>query len=182
MNKDTTSTKCVAIIAVCFLSIANCHAEQNGSIWLSIGNAPDSKGGGTGIALGVAGKEGFSVVFGAIIDSNSIGGYLSERDPPPSNLTVQQKKGTYQIRPTWGFDILYLITIGTVQPYAGIGLYSSKFQEIAKYSDGMEYGIDKEKFSLAGELGLRAVIAEDYILGIGYHSLRGGNISFGKAF
>jgi hypothetical protein len=173
------TAKRIAIVAGCFLTIANCHA---GDGWISVGKAPSSEGGGTSLALGTKMSPNFGLQFGVIFNSDFSNTDVLNYPVPHSNY---QTLGTKRTGNGLGLDALYFISAdSTFRPYVGIGIYTSERKEIARSNvTGWYYNQgDKSKVQVAGELGLQAVTSGGILFGAGYHSLRGANISLGKTF
>ena len=72
----------------------------------------------------------------------------------------------------------------TVLPYVSVGLYASKRAEVAQSNVTKWYYTQKDQSTilLSGELGLHMVTENGWLLGAGYHSIRGPNLSLSKAF
>jgi hypothetical protein len=171
--KLTLTTKCLAMFAGCFLAIGSSHAEEG--MWASVGMAPSSRGGGTSLALGYA-KENWGVELGMV--SHSV---LKDRKPELPAGHIVRHVGNYT--EATGVDAAYQFPVGSFRPYVGIGAYFTESrEEVYSITDSEYYSRSVDSsFSFARQLGLQ-MTAGGFLFGIGYHTLRGGNISIGGSF
>jgi hypothetical protein len=174
------TAKRIALFAGFLVTFANAHATDS---WVSVGKAPTSDGGGTSLAIGFKGpNSNFGFSLGVILNSEFDSSNLQDYPVPHSNY---QSIGVKRVGNSYGLDALYFISASdTVRPYIGVGIYTNQRKEIARSNaTGWYYNQgNKAEVSLAGELGLQAVTAGGFIFGVGYHTLRGANISIGKSF
>jgi hypothetical protein len=171
--------KRLALVLVTFIFSASALATDG---WLSVGAAPKSEGGGTSAALGFKGASNFGVQFGFIGNSDFNDSSLLDYPVPHSSFT---NLGVKRTKNTFGLDVLYFFPAGeSLRPFIGVGGYSGERKDIAQSNvTGWLYTqSDKSKFNLTGEAGIQYKFSGGFILGVGYHSLRGPNLSLGMGF
>jgi hypothetical protein len=170
--------KTLAILAIGAATSVNCYA---GDWWLAVGSAPSDSGGGTSAAIGLKGEGNFGFEFGAVFNTQFSGDVL-DYPVPHSNYT---DLGTKRTGTAFGVDGLYFFGDGkSLRPYGGVGVYYSPRKDIAQSNaTGWYYNqSDQSSVFLSGELGVQLVTSGGLTLGAGYHTVRGANITIGKAF
>lgn len=175
-EKESMHKKIITTIVLTFGAISSF-----GQMWLSVGAAPSSDGGGTSIALSGKGTGAWGFGVGAVFNSNFSNDLLDYPVPHSSYTSL----GTKRTGSTFGFDALYFFGDSkTILPYVSVGLYASKRAEVAQSNVTKWYYTQKDQSTilLSGELGLHMVTENGWLLGAGYHSIRGPNLSLSKAF
>lgn len=167
-----------ALLAVALAaSSASCFAQ----FWGAIGSAPSADGGGTSLSIAGKGKGPWGFGLGFIFNSN-FSKDLLDYPVPHNNYT---DLGTKRTGNTIGLDGYYFFgDDGTIKPYVGIGVYFAKRADVAQSNVTGWYYTQKDQSAtlLSGELGIHATTSNGYLFGVGYHTLRGPNISIGKSF
>ncbi|MBK7053234.1 MAG: hypothetical protein IPH54_22700 [Rhodoferax sp.] len=158
--KRNPCTKIITTIVLTFGAISSF-----GQMWLSVGAAPSSDGGGTklhfqakALVLGDSELALFSIpIFQTI--------YSITRSP----TALIRALGSKRTGSTFGFDALYFFGDSkTVLPYVSVGLYASKRAEVAQSNVTKWYYTQKDQSTilLSGELGLHMVTENGWLLGL----------------
>ncbi len=161
------------IMSLGFAAIAN---AESGSFWFSGG----SKDGHGSFAVGFGGETlGFE--FGVI--DNADAPYDTLDYPCPHwNFT---SLGTRTLEASAGIDLIGMIQLSeNIILYGGPGLYWHRTGEVVRSNDtGWYYTeTDNTTTEIAGSGGIRFFLTRGTRLGIGYHSLRGTNVTFQLSF
>lgn len=170
--------KLLAIVAICATTASASYA---GDWWVSAGSAPTSEGGGTSIAIATKGSNNFGYGLGVVFNSEFSDKTLLDY-PVPHNF--YKNLGAKRTGNSIGLDGYYFLGDSKkVRPYVGMGLYYAPRAEVAQSTATGWYYTQSTKsaMTLSGELGLQFVSDSGYTFGAGYHTVRGANISFGKA-
>jgi hypothetical protein len=169
--------KTVAILAIGLIAAVNSYA---GDWWLAVGTAPSDTGDGNSVAFGS--REGnIGIEIGAVFNTKFSSDVL-DYPVPHSNYT---DLGTKRSGTAFGVDGLYFFGDSkSLRPYGGVGLYYSPRKDIAQSNvTGWYYKqSDQSSVLFSGELGVQLLTNGGLTLGAGYHTVRGVNITIGKAF
>jgi outer membrane protein W len=171
--------KILATIAMCAATISSVHAE---GLLVSVGRAPDADGGGNSLAFSVIGENNFGFGIGFIFNSEFASKEILDYPVPHNSYT---NLGTKRTGNTVGLDGYYYFgEKKSFRPYVGLGIYMSQRKEVAQSNaTGWYYTqSDQSATMLSGEVGVQYVSDGGFALGAGYHTVRGANLSIGKAF
>ncbi len=173
MNRLFITIILVLILSLGFTTITN---AESGSFWFSGG----SKDGNGSFAFGF-GFDNIGFEVGVIDDTNTPKGTL-DYECPHWDYTSLGERTTAS---TVGIDLIGMINLSNnVTLYGGPGLYWHHTGEIVRSNaSGWYYTQSSEttsKITCSG--GIRFKFAEEARFGIGYHSLRGTNLTFEYLF
>ncbi len=153
----------------------NANAES-GSFWFSGGG---KDGNGT-LAIGF-GSENVGIEFGLIDDDNLPVGTLDYECPHWDFTSLGDKT----LESSVGIDLIGMINLSeNIILYGGPGLYWDRTGEVVRSNEtGWFYTqSDNTSTEIACSGGIRFTLTEGTRLGIGYHSLRGTNLTFQLSF
>lgn len=168
-------------LIVFLILIASTSGQALADGWISLG----SKSGHSTWSLGFKGVHGTladcGVEIGIINDIEFNEEVLDYQIPHASYID----KGVKKTENTVGLDFLRFAEVNpSTRIYGGIGLYFDKKLHIAKSTaTGWNYTQSDESSTLvAASFGIQTITSNGIALGAGVHSLRGFNVSLGKAF
>lgn len=169
MNKFIVMMVLTMILSLGIATITN---AESGSFWFSGG----SKDGYGNFAIGFGGETlGFE--FGIIDDANLPAGTLDYECPHWDYTSL----GNRTLASSVGIDLLGMIHLSeNIILYGGPGLYWHRTGEVVRSNaTGWYYTeTDDTTTEIAGSGGVRFALTRGTRLGIGYHSLRGTNVTF----
>lgn len=157
------------------LTYAGSHSNS-GFFWFSGGG----KNGNGNFAVGFGG-DNLGVEFGLIDDANLPEGTLDYECPHWDFTSI----GNRTLKSTTGIDLLGMFHLSQhVILYGGPGIYWSHRGEVVRSNaTGWYYTeTDHTYTEIACSGGLRFILTDNSGLGIGYHSLRGTNLTFQFSF
>lgn len=169
----------VALSAVAACTLTFTASANEG--WVSIGRA-NGEGAGTSLSVAGFGASGFGMGLGVVFNSEFADKSVLDYPVPHTNYSNLGVKRTAN---TLGLDGYYAFNAGgSVRPYVGLGIYSGERKTIAQSNvTGWYYNQgNKNSTQGAAEVGLMGATDSGWLFGIGYHSVRGGNLSIGKRF
>lgn len=178
--------KLLLCLSVCSVVMFSAHAEQpvpevsvedtHRAFWVSGG-----KGDEPSAAIGVREKNvGFE--FGGLANSDWADTDILDYPVPHNSYT---NLGEQNVGNTLGLDVLGFYNVHErVALYAGLGGYFSDKAVIARSNaTGLYYTqSDESGFEAAASAGVQFKLGNRFLLGAGYHSIRGVNLQLGMTF
>lgn len=177
-GKIMKTQKILATIVMCAASISSVHAD---GLLVSAGRAPDAEGGGTSLAFAMV-KDHVGFGLGFVFNSEFASKELLDYPVPHNSYT---NLGTKRTGNAIGLDGYYFFGESTkIRPYVGIGIYVSPRKEIAQSNVTGWYYTQSNQTAVmpSGEVGLHYVSDTGLAIGVGYHTVRGTNISIATLF
>lgn len=162
-------------LVLCLGLAANANAES-GSFWFSGGG----KDGNGSLAIGF-GSDNLGIEFGLIDDANLPAGTLDYECPHWDYTSL----GNKTLESSAGFDLIGMINLSeNIILYGGPGLYWHRTGEVVRSNATGWYYTQSDDTSteIACSGGIKFTLTEGTRLGIGYHSLRGTNLTFQMNF
>jgi hypothetical protein len=190
LSGDKMKTKILAL--ACSLFAVNIAQAQNfptpkptpkpqpiyGAVYGSLGSDKSNASG----AIGVRGKN-WGVELGMLFDGEYYDVEVLDYPVPHTNFNYL---GVKNVDGTFGLDVLRFENFDntTASIYYGAGLYVKDEALLAQSNaTGWIYREeDKPKVLGAASIGFQWPVANRYSLGVGYHTIRGINASFGVAY
>ncbi len=173
-------TKWISVLALVTAAPTVCLAN---GLMISAGKAPDAEGGGTSVSITTKSSPNLMWGLGLVLNSEFSNKDLLDYPVPHNSYTNLGMKRTGN---SIGLDVNYLFSDdgATVRPYVGVGLYNSPKKEIAQSNvTGWYYTQnDRGGISVGAEIGVLLSSERGLTIGVGFHTIRGANISIGSMF
>jgi hypothetical protein len=173
------TAKILITAAVGLFMAATAHSQT----WIALGSGPASEGGGTSLAFGTKRPDSnLGWGLGFVFNSEFADKNLMDYPVPHSSYT---SLGSKRVGNAIGLDGYYFLGDSiSLRPYVGMGIYRAPRKQLARSNvTGWYYTqSDDTSYFVSGELGLQFVSDGGTTFGLGYHTIRGSNISIGKSF